>query len=116
MSSTDSCGSPLRNELDSIPSPVTAPPSVIVFSCGTTSGISPYASVASTRSSYVVMPSTSAVRASGATERTPASPETSSPGVAARARKTLLVRFASRTEPPGGTPATWARIRSAASS
>ena len=38
ISSTDSCGRPLRNEVDSMPSPVTAPPSVIVFSCGTTSG------------------------------------------------------------------------------
>ena len=31
-----------------MPSPVTAPPSVIVLSCGTTSGISPYSSVAAT--------------------------------------------------------------------
>ena len=31
-----------------MPSPATAPPSVIVFSCGTTSGISPCGSVAST--------------------------------------------------------------------
>ena len=51
ISSTDSCGRPLRNDADSMPSPVTAPPSVMVFSCGTTSGDSPYGSVAATRSS-----------------------------------------------------------------
>ena len=50
ISSTDSWGSPLRNDEDSMPSPVTAPPRVIVRSCGTTSGISPWARVASTRS------------------------------------------------------------------
>ncbi len=47
-SSTASCGRPSRNELDSMPSPVTAPPRVIVFSWGTTVGISPYGSVAAT--------------------------------------------------------------------
>ena len=36
---------------ESVPSPVTAPPRVIVRSCGTTSGIRPCGSVASTRSS-----------------------------------------------------------------
>src|SRR3984893_16050805 len=70
ISNTDSCGSPLRNDADSIPSPVTAPPSVIVFSCGTTSGDNPYGSVAATRSSYVHMPATSAGRAPG-----PAAPD-----------------------------------------
>ncbi len=40
ISSTDSCGMPLRSEVDSMPSPVTAPPRVIVLSCGTTSGMS----------------------------------------------------------------------------
>ena len=50
-SRTDSWGQPLRNEVDSIPMPLTAPPSVIVLSSGTTSGISPYDSVALTRSS-----------------------------------------------------------------
>ena len=39
-----------------MPSPATAPPSVMVLSCGTTSGIRPCGRVASTRSSYVVMP------------------------------------------------------------
>ena len=51
ISSTDSCGSPLRKLVDSMPSPDTAPPSVIVRSCGTTYGIRPWGSVASTRSS-----------------------------------------------------------------
>ena len=41
ISSTDSCGSPLRNDVDSMPRPVTAPPRVIVLSCGTTYGIKP---------------------------------------------------------------------------
>ncbi len=41
ISSTDSCGRPLRNDADSMPSPVTAPPRVIVLSCGTTSGAQP---------------------------------------------------------------------------
>ena len=50
ISSTDSWGNPLRNDVDSIPSPVTAPPRVMVFSCGTTSGANPYGSVAATRS------------------------------------------------------------------
>jgi hypothetical protein len=36
ISSTDSCGSPLRKLVDSIPSPVTAPPNVMVLSWGTT--------------------------------------------------------------------------------
>ena len=48
---TDSCGIPLRNDADSMPRPVTAPPSVMVLSCGTTSGASPKGSVAATRSS-----------------------------------------------------------------
>ncbi len=51
ISRTDSWGSPLRNDVDSMPSPVTAPPRVMVLSCGTTSGDSPYGSVAATRSS-----------------------------------------------------------------
>ena len=51
ISSTDSCGSPLRNDVDSMPRPVTAPPRVIVRSWGTTIGISPWGRVASTRSS-----------------------------------------------------------------
>ena len=99
ISNTDSCGSPLRNDADSIPSPVTAPPSVIVFSCGTTSGDNPYGSVAATRSSYVHMPATSAVRARGSTAITPVRPDVSRPGASrlARARNRLEVGLASRT-------------------
>ncbi|CFR75156.1 Uncharacterised protein [Mycobacterium tuberculosis] len=41
ISSTDSWGRPLRNDADSIPKPVTAPPNVIVLSCGTTNGDRP---------------------------------------------------------------------------
>ena len=32
----------MRNEADSMPNPATAPPSVMVFNCGTTSGDRPY--------------------------------------------------------------------------
>ena len=103
-SSTDSCGKPARNDDDSIPSPVTAPPSVIVRNWGTTIGINPCGRVAATRSSYVHMPWTSAVRPTGSTLITPVSPETSSPGVSTwvRGRNRLELRFASRTGAPGG--------------
>ena len=40
ISRTDSCGSPCRNDVDSMPSPATAPPRVIVLSCGTTTAAS----------------------------------------------------------------------------
>ena len=69
-SSTDSWGSPARQDDASMPRPVTAPPRVMVLSWGTTSGINPYGNVAATRSSYVVMPPTLAVRASTSTEST----------------------------------------------
>ena len=92
ISSTDSCGRPLRNDVDSMPSPVTAPPSVIVRSWGTTSGISPCGSVASTRSSYVHMPWTSAVRRRrGSTlDDDAVSPETSRPGACSRRGRNRL--------------------------
>ena len=104
ISNTDSCGSPLRNDADSMPNPVTAPPRVIVFSCGTTSGDNPWGSVAATRSSYVHMPATSAVRASGSTAMTPVSPDVSRPltSLLARARNRLEVGLASRTVAAGG--------------
>ena len=51
ISSTDSCGMPLRSEVDSMPRPLTAPPRVIVLSCGTTIGMRPCRSVAAVRSS-----------------------------------------------------------------
>ena len=103
---TDSCGSPLRNDEDSMPSPVTAPPRVIVLSCGTTSGISPYGRVASTRCSYVVMPSTSAQRCSELTSSTPLKALTSKRDVLrARGRNRLEVALPSRTGAPTGTAA-----------
>ncbi len=105
ISSTDSCGSPARNDEDSIPRPVTAPPSVIVLSCGTTIGVSPCGRVAATRSSYVHMPWTSAVRA-GRIDRDHAGqpgdvqPRASRPPV--RGRNRLELRLARRTGSPAG--------------
>jgi hypothetical protein len=48
ISSTVSCTRPWRCEEDSMPTPATAPPSVIVFSCGTTAGMTPCGRQAST--------------------------------------------------------------------
>ena len=87
-----------------MPSPVTAPPRVMVFNCGTTNGDNPKGRVAATRSSYVHMPATSAVRASGSTAITPVRPETSSPLALAfsRARNRFEVGLARRTVAFGG--------------
>ena len=41
MDSTVSCTRPYLKEDDSMPSPLTAPPSVMVFNCGTTAGSRP---------------------------------------------------------------------------
>ena len=41
MASTVSCTRPYLNEDDSMPNPLTAPPSVMVFSWGTTAGSKP---------------------------------------------------------------------------
>lgn len=116
MSSTDSCGDPLRQLALSMPSPVTAPPRVMVRSCGTHSGTRPWGRVAATRSSYVVIPSTSAVRRSASTSRTPEKADTSRPGVLVglRGRNRLEVRLASRTGAPGGMAAYFARRSSTA--
>ena len=120
MAVTDSCGRPLRSEVDSMPRPVTAPPRVIVLSCGTTNGIRPCGRVASTRSSYVVMPPTTAARAAGSTCSTRLNAEASSPaappaqgaarrlrvlGAGSRNRNRFEVRLASRTGAPGGRAA-----------
>ncbi len=107
MSSTDSCGDPLRQLPLSMPSPVTAPPRVMVRSCGTQSGTRPCGRVAATRSSYVVIPRTSAVRRSSSTSSTPENAETSSPGVVVglRGRNRFEVRFARRTGAPAGIAA-----------
>ena len=93
-----------------MPRPVTAPPSVMVFSSGTTSGIRPCGRVASHRSSYVVMPPTTAVRAAGSTWITRAKADTSrltrsAAGAGSRNRNRLDVGFASRTGTPFGTAA-----------
>jgi len=84
----------LRNDADSIPRPDTAPPTVIVFNCGTTSGANPYGRVAATRS----------VRFATSMPMTFTSPELSRPGAArlARARNRFEVGFASRTDALAG--------------
>ena len=93
-----------------MPRPVTAPPRVIVLSSGTTSGIRPCGSVASHRSSYVVIPPTTAVRVAGSTWITRAKADTSRLTrwlcpAESRNLKRLDVGFASRTETPAGTAA-----------
>ena len=101
-SSTDSCGSPDRNEDASMPRPVTAPPRVIVRSCGTTRGMRPCGSVAATRFSYVVIPWTRAVRLTGSRSTTWVRSETSSRAESVvRWRKRFDVRFPSRTGASG---------------
>src|SRR6267143_399289 len=54
-----SCTRPWRCEEESMPTPATAPPRVMVFSCGTTAGITPCARQSATSASYVTMPSAS---------------------------------------------------------
>jgi hypothetical protein len=119
ISVTDSCVIPLRSEVDSTTSPETAPPMVIVLSCGTTIGISPWRRVASARCSYVTMPPVMAVRLLGSTHRTWLNADTSSPGTAARPdawvkRNRFEVGLASRTGCPGGIAAYSACNRSTA--
>ena len=61
--------------------------------------------VASTRCSYVVIPSTSAVRSVGSTPRTPSNAATSRPGVATSVRPEQVgSSFASRTGLPQESP------------
>lgn len=93
--------------VDSMPSPVTAPPSVMVLSCGTTYGMSPCGSVASTRCSYVVMPWTSAVMVSGSTLMTSSRSlaESLAVFVASRNLNRLDVDLASRGAAPPGISA-----------
>src|SRR5215470_15834711 len=67
---TVSCTRPKRNEVASMPTPASAPPSVIDFNCGTTCGIRPCASVASARSAKLVMPSASTMPAAVSSFRT----------------------------------------------
>src|SRR5262245_28916502 len=94
-----SCTSPWRCDEDSMPTPATAPPRVMVFSCGTTVGITPCARQARLRSSYGVMPSASTKPSW--TESTWLKPRTSSRRrpAAARSRNRLEVSLASATGP-----------------
>ena len=104
ISMTDSCGRPLRKLVDSTPMPETAPPSVMVFSWGMTRGARWKGRVASTSCSYVHIPWTSAVLATGSMAMTPPRPLTSRPAPGStRLRNKFDVRLARRTRSPAGT-------------
>src|SRR3954469_17761417 len=107
ISSAPSCTSPWRCEEDSMPTPASAPPSVIVFSCGTTAGITPCGRHASTSASYGIMPSHSTK--SLLTWMTSLKLRTSSRrrGAAARSRNRFDVSFCRATVP-------WAALSCAA--
>src|SRR3989442_419534 len=99
ISSMLSCTRPWRCEEDSMPTPATAPPRVMVFSCGTTAGITPCARHSATSASYVTMPSASTwpslIRRTSLKWRT-----SSRRGAApARSRNRFEVAFASPTGP-----------------
>src|SRR4051812_1624437 len=100
ISSAPSCTRPWRCEEDSIPTPASAPPSVMVLSCGTTAGMTPRARQASTSASYVTMPSASTQWPSN--ESTSLKARTSSRLRApdARSRKRFEVSLCSATGPP----------------
>ena len=51
ISCTVSWTKPWRKDVASMPMPATAPPTVMDLSCGTTRGITPWGSVASTKAS-----------------------------------------------------------------
>src|SRR5215467_4668891 len=114
---TVSCTSPKRNDVASMPTPASAPPSVIDFNCGTTCGMSPCASVASERASNVVMPSASTMPAAGSSFRTRLKclRLIRGAGRSARSRKRFEVSLASptRAEPPTPSSACSAAIFSA---
>src|SRR5262245_24459163 len=80
-----------------MPTPVVAPPSVMDLSWGTTQGMTPRASVASTRSAYEVMPSADTRERAASTSTTSLNPERSTRGrgFASRSRKRFEVLFAS---------------------
>src|SRR6185436_8309205 len=94
-----SCTRPWRCDDDSMPTPATAPPSVMVLSCGTTAGITPRARHALVRSSYGIIPSASTK--SSFTDKTWLKPRTSSRrrAPASRSRNRLEVSLASATGP-----------------
>src|SRR5581483_2176774 len=89
-----------------MPTPATAPPSVMVFNCGTTAGMTPRARHSRTRSSYVIMPSASTEPPAGSTARTWLKARTSSRrrGAASRSRNRFDVSFASPTGPAAAAP------------
>src|SRR5688572_27209916 len=97
-----SCTRPWRCDDDSIPTPATAPPRVMVLSCGTTAGITPCARQALVRTSYGIIPSASTWFSR--MERTSLNPRTSRRRrwPAARSRNRLEVSLARATcpEPP----------------
>src|SRR6266851_239486 len=99
ISSTVSCTRPWRCEEDSMPTPATAPPRVMVLSCGTTAGITPCARHSATSASYVTMPSASTwpslIRRTSLKWRT-SSRRRAAP---ARSRNRFEVSFASPTGP-----------------
>src|SRR5690242_2050309 len=82
-----------------MPTPATAPPSVMVFSCGTTAGMTPCARQAAARASYGIIPSVSTQLDS--MERTSLKCRTSSlrRATASRSRNRFDVSFASPTGP-----------------
>src|SRR3954469_22678964 len=84
-----------------MPTPASAPPRVMVFSCGTTAGITPRARHAAVSASYVTMPSASTQPAPGSTARTSQKLRTSRRrrGAAARSRNRLDVSLARPTAP-----------------
>src|SRR5258706_952221 len=69
-----------------MPTPATAPPSVMVLSCGTTAGMTPCARHSRARSLQVIMPSLSTQPAAASTASTSLKPRTSSRRCAATAR------------------------------
>src|SRR5207244_6525700 len=79
----------------------TAPPSVMVFNCGTTAGMTPCARHSRVRSSYVIMPSVSTQPAAPSTRRTWLKARTSSRRRAtpSRSRNRFAVSLASPTGP-----------------
>src|SRR6185436_2694017 len=97
-----------------MPTPTVAPPIVIDFSCGTTQGITPCVSVASTRSAYVVIASHSTMPAARSTAMTWLKPARSIRGRNrdARVRKRLEVFLA---RPIASLPRSRSSARSRAS-
>src|SRR5262245_28382988 len=82
-----------------MPTPATAPPSVMVLSCGTTVGITPRARHSRARSSYGIMPSASTQPSPKPMTSLNARTSSRRRSPAARSRKRLDVSLASATGP-----------------